>query len=343
MKDLRVGFFGAGGINGVHAKAVQKLPGTRVTALYNHNRARAETFNADRVGGAAKVFDDFDQMLAADLIDVMYVAIPPGAHNGEVERAAAKGIHLMLEKPIALTMERADSIAAAVRKAGVVCQIGHHMRHSAPVRKLKQMIVDGSAGRSLMMQGRFFTNGLFPAWWRNPKLGGGQLIEQSIHIYDIARHFLGEPAIVTAFADNLIHQRFPDYQVDDASAATVRFHDGAIASICAANIADPQHGSITFTVMCEKVMAEFRNPTEATFVHHGGRVGDELKGVTIAREDVSTPYNMYDELSANFIGAIRGEQALRSTVDDGTGSLRLVLAAAESARANGSPRFVPEK
>ena len=62
------------------------------------------------------------------------------------------------------------------------------------------MLVDGSAGRPVMMQGRFFTNALFPAWWRNPNIGGGQMIEQAIHIYDLARYFLGEAQIITAFS-----------------------------------------------------------------------------------------------------------------------------------------------
>lgn len=340
MKPLRIGFIGTGWVNSVHAKALRKLPGIEFAALCNHHLAKAEKFNAEHCGGAARCFDDWREMLDSVPLDAVYIAIPPGAHNGETEYAAAKGIHLMLEKPIALSMDRAESIGDAVRKAGIKCQIGHHMRHATPVIRLKQMIDDGSAGRPLFMQGRFFTNGLFPKWWRDPNLGGGQLVEQSIHIYDLARHFFGEPDKVTAFADNLNHRRFEDYQVDDVSAATVRFRNGGLASLCASNCAAPNAGSILYTVHCQNVAVEFRGFDDATFLIHGNKTSEEInRGEGVVRhEEVKSEKNVYDELSANFIGAIRDDVPLRSSIDDGVNSLRLVLAAAESARQNGAPQ-----
>ncbi len=340
MDEIRVGLFGTGWINSVHAKAVQKLPGVRVTALYNHNPQKAHDFNTKHTGGGAEVFDSFQKMLDAEMIDVLYVAIPPGAHNGEVEAAAAKGIHLMLEKPIALSMERANSIATAIRDAGVLCQIGHHMRHTGPAMKLKKMIDDGSAGRPVLMQGHFFVNGLFSKWWRDPKLGGGQLVEQSIHLYDLARYLFGDAQTVCGFADNLVHRHMPDYTVDDVSASTIRFANGAIASLCAANAADPIKGSIAATVLCEKVCVTFRGFDEATFVNHGGRVGPDMDPEAIVREEVKSDVNCYDELSANFLGAIRGTERLRSDITDGVEGLRLVLAAAASSVAGGMPQSV---
>lgn len=279
-------------------------------------------------------------MLEEQKLDALYVCLPPGAHCGQAEAAAARGIHLMLEKPIALTMQRAESIRAAVKKAGVLCEIGHHWRHTAPVRRLKGMLEDGSAGRPLMMQGRFFVNALFPAWWRDPAMGGGQLIEQAIHVYDLARHFLGEAQTISAFVDGLNHQRFPDYRVDDVSASVIRFRNGAIASICGANCAEPCNGSVTSTVLCQNVMVEFRSPDEATFIYHGGKVSEEIaKGEgKVTREEVKNQGNNYELLGANFISDIRGQEQLRSSVDDGVEDLRLVLAAAESSRADGTPQ-----
>ncbi len=340
MQPLRIGMIGTGWINSTHAKSLNKIPGIEIAGLYNHHLAKAVKFNVDHAGGGAKCFDDWKAMLDTVPLDAVYVAIPPGAHDGESEYAAAKGLHLMLEKPIALTNDRAESIGAAVRKAGVQCQIGHHMRHSAAVIKLKQMIDDGSAGNALFMQGRFFTNGLFPKWWRDPKLGGGQLIEQSIHIYDLARHFFGEAQTITAFADNLNHQRFDDYKVDDVSAATVRFKNGGIASLCASNCAAPNDGSITFTVQCQNVAVDFRGFDDATFHIHNNKTSEEIgRGEgKVERVDVKSDKNVYDELSANFVNAIRDGTPLRSGIDDGVNSLRLVLAAATSAKQNGAPQ-----
>jgi predicted dehydrogenase len=339
MNTLNIGFLGTGWIAGTYAKALAKLPDVKITALCNHHVEKAQKFSAEHTGGAAKAYGDFDQMLANEKLDALFVCLIPGAHTGQAEAAAAKGIHLMLEKPIALTQQRAESIAAAVRKAGVQCQIGHHMRHTAPSIKLKQMLADGSAGRPLQMTGRFFVNGLFPTWWRDPQRGGGQLVEQSIHVYDLARYFLGEADVVVGFKDKLSHERFADYQVDDVSAATVRFRNRAIASLCASNVADPTGGSVTFSVACEKVMAEFTSPNEATFVHHGGRVGDEIKDrASVVREEMKTEGpSAYDELTRNFLSAIRGTEKTRSSITDGVESLRLVLAVADSSDHDGRP------
>ncbi len=342
MKSLNIGFLGTGWIASTYAKALAKLPDVRITALCNRHVERALKFNTDYAGGHAECYDDFDKMMAMESMDALFVCITPGSHDGQVEEAAARGIHLVLEKPIALTQQRADSIEAAVTKAGVHCQIGHHMRHSGPARKLKQMIDDGSAGRPLMMQGRFFVNGLFPTWWRDPKIGGGQLVEQSIHCYDLARYFFGDAKTVVGFKDKLTHERFADYHVDDASAATILFKNRGIASLCASNCADPTKGSTLFSVACEKVYVEFRSPDEAEFVMHSGQVGDEIADKNaVPREIVKTEGpTAYEELARNFIAAIQGKEKTRSTVRDGVEGLRLVLAVAKSSDEGGMPQAV---
>jgi predicted dehydrogenase len=337
MQNLRIGFIGTGWVADVHARSLAKLPDITLAAMYNHNLPKAEAFNQKHAGGKAKCYDDWRRMLETEKLDAVYVGLPPGAHVGQTELAAERGCHLMLEKPIALTLDRAQSIAAAVRRAGVKCQIGHHMRHAMPVRKLKQLLTDGSAGRPLLMTGRFFTNALFPAWWRDPNMGGGQLVEQAIHIYDLARHFFGEPETITAFADNLFHQRFPDYRVDDVSAATIRFQNGAIASILAANCYTPHGGSQAMTVLCENVTVEFKSPNEASFAFHGGKKSEEISKDAVRHEEIKTDFNVYDELSANFLAAIRDNAPLRSSIDDGVNSLRLVLGASASAKTAGQP------
>jgi len=336
MKPLRIGFLGTGWIAATHVKSLAKLQNIEVVALCNPHIEKARAFNEKHLAGHAACHADFDQMLKAESLDALYVCVPPGSHTGQVEAAAAKGVHLFLEKPIALTLDRATSIYTAVQKAGVKCAISHQMRHTAPSIKLKQMLTDGSAGKPLMLQGRFFTNALYPAWWRDPQRGGGQLIEQAIHIYDIARYFLGDAQAAAGFKDNLIHQRFPDYRVDDVSASVIRFQNGALAGICAANCADPQVSYISFTVMCEKVYVEFRSHDDATFVHHGGKVADEYQpGEQATREEVKTAGSCYDELTRNFIAAIRNGEPVRASITDGLESLRLVLAAAASSNAGG--------
>lgn len=342
LQEIRVAFFGTGSIAKSHAKSLSAIPGVKITSLCSRTIEKAQAFNAACANGQATCYGDFGQMLSKEPIDALFACVPPGAHTGEVETAAGRGIHLMLEKPIALSMERANSIAAAVKKSGVRCQIGFNIRHTAPSLKLKQMLNDGTAGRPLMMRSRFFVNNRNSAWWRDPNMGGGQLIEQAIHLYDLARYFLGDAQTISALVDNLAHRHQSDYPVDDVSTSNIRFRNGAIASICAANCADPWIGHLDFTVLCENVMAEFRSTDEASFVYHEGKTQEQLaKQGYIPREEIKSTRVPYDSQAQNFIAAIRGTEDLRSSVDDGVEALRLVLLAAESSRLGGAPQALP--
>lgn len=336
-KTLNIGILGTGGIAAAYAKPMARMQDVRITALCNRTLAKAKAFNDAHCAGESACYDDFGLMLSREPLDALFICMPPGAHAGEAEAAARRGIHLMLEKPIALSLDRAESIRSAVREKNVVCQIGHHFRHTEPVRRLKAMLDDGTAGRPLMMQARFYLNGMFPAWWRDPQMGGGQLIEQSIHLYDLARHLFGDAIAVAGFAGKLAHERFDDYRVDDASASVVRFRNGGIASITACNLWAPSEASVSFDVMCEKVLARFTSPSEAVFIHHEGRKSEEVRRdkIELKRESVRGEGH-YAELARNFIEAVRGNEQARSSIDDGVEGLRLVLSVAASSSAGGA-------
>ncbi len=342
MREIRAGIFGAGRIASQHVASLQRLQDVKIVAICSRSQKRADDLNARSLSGEAKAYSDFDAMVGEARLDVLYVCIPPGAHNGEVEKAARKKIHLYLEKPIALSLERAKSIADAVHAAGIKCQIGHHMRHSEPVRRLKEMLENGSAGKSLLMRAHWLCSVLHGEWWRDPRLGGGQLIEQAIHLYDLARYFLGEAEIVTGFVGKIGKDRFAQYTVDDTSAATIRFRNGAIGSLCASNSADPWHPSVGMTVVCEKVLVEFKSPDEALFLHHDGMVAEEAwkPGAKRKCEDVKSISNSHHEITRNFIAAIRDGEPLRSSVEDGIEDLRLVLSVAKSSAEGGAPQLL---
>jgi predicted dehydrogenase len=340
MKEISIGFLGAGGIAGQHIRSLSRLSGVRVVGICDHNLAKAESLNSQQLSGTAKCYPGFSQMLAEAPMDALYVCIPPGANRGEVEAAAGKGIHLLLEKPMALDLVRAQSIARAVHDAGVKCQLGYHMRHTEPARRLKTMLEDGSAGRPLLMRAHWLCSALHGEWWQDPNMGGGHLIEQVIHLYDLARYFLGDAATVTGFVANLGKHRFPDYRVDDTSAATIRFKSGAIARLCASNSADPWDPSVGATVVCEKILVQFKTPEDALFLHHHGMVAEEAWKPNAQRrcDDVKSLSSPRDEINRNFIASLRENEALRSSIDDGLETLRLVLSVAKSSAAGGAPQ-----
>jgi predicted dehydrogenase len=306
-----------------------KISGTRIVAVCSQPLATAKALAAEIHGATPAVFSDFGRMLDEAELDVLYICLPPFAHSGQFEAAAARGIHIFIEKPIALTLERARSMVAAARRAKIVTQVGYHMRFGGAVRRLKTMIDDGTAGPPTLFDGRFECNSLHSPWWRDIRKSGGQVFEQAIHLYDLSLHLLGKPRIVSGFTSNLCHGETEGYSVEDTSAATIRFSTGALASISATNCAVPLQWNVPFTVVCEKLTGYFANHNEATFVFTAGAKPRTLK--------VATAVDPFLEEDRAFIAAARGRKAPTATVEEGLTGLRMVAGVQESSLKNGAP------
>ena len=108
---LRVGILGAGGMGNQHGRRLAEQRGVRIVAICALEGA--QELSERTTGGKAAVYTDFDQMLKEQTLDVLYVCIPPGQHMGQEEKAARRGIHLFMEKPIAVEPKRAGSIVRA--------------------------------------------------------------------------------------------------------------------------------------------------------------------------------------------------------------------------------------
>lgn len=326
---LRVGFLGAGYMAGVHASRLKQCGGTEVVAACATTEARAATL-LKNIGAQGTAYQDFEKMLSREKLDVLYVCLPPHAHNGQVESAATKGIHLFLEKPIALTEERAQSMVQAVGQAKVITQVGYHNRFGHAVRRLHEMIISREAGPPTMFIGSYQCNCLHSEWWRDVKRSGGQVVEQAIHVYDLATFLFGIPETVTGRMTNLFHNTVSDYTVDDTSAAIVEFQNGALASITASNCAVPMEWNASFSAICGNLTVIFRSASEAIFIHTA-----EGKAV---KETVSREEDLYLLENRNFLAAIAGREPALAPITDGLQSLRVVLGVAASSCANGAPQ-----
>ena len=324
---LQVGILGAGGMGYQHGQRLVKERGVSLAAICALEGA--EALSQRLTGGRAAVYTDFDQMLKEQAPDALYVCIPPGAHVGQEEKAARKGIHLFLEKPIAVEPGRAASIVRAIEKAGVVSQVGYMSRYGAAVRKLKKMIEDGSAGRPTLFQGRYFCNALHGPWWRDKAQAGGQVLEQVIHTYDVALHLFGDVASVCGLAANLCHGDVEGYTVEDTSVAAMRFKNGALGSIVGSNCAVPGEWTGSYRVVCEKVTVLFRSPNEAEFIHTGGR---KVRRETVAKESD----NLLAE-TRDFLRAVRAKGQTLAPAREGLRGVKLTSAVLASAAQGGKP------
>lgn len=327
-KTIRVGMIGLGSMGRAHTEHLRSLPFVEVVAVCGQTREKAEAFSVAHTNGEASAYERYEDMLEEARPDAVYICIPPDAHVGQVEAAAARGIAVFVEKPIALDSRVAASMARAVEEAGVVSQVGYHNRFGTAVQELKRMIEDGSAGVPTLFDGRYDCNSLHGPWWRDRSRSGGQVFEQAIHTYDLAMHFCGTPARVSGITANLAHRDVPDYTVEDTSAAIIRFESGAVASICASNCAVPNEWNSSFTVICSKVTAYFASENRAEFVFTAGPVPE--RRLFEAKTDV------YRDENKAFIAALRGEGPERCPIGEGLASLRLVERVVQSSEQDGA-------
>jgi len=336
MKALRVGILGAGFMGHTHGQRLVKRGGVSLAGICDVAPGAAAALK-DKLGATdTTVFDSFDRMLAEAKLDALYVCLPPFAHAGQVEQAAGRGIHLFLEKPIALTVPAAEKMVAAIEKAGVVSQVGYHLRFRRCVERFRQLIATGQAGTPTLFEGRYWCRMPNQGWWPDITKSGGQLVEQVIHIYDLAMHLFGPAESVIGYAPNLAHTGAAGYSIEDTSAGLVRFKNGAVASITGSNCALPVHFLGDWRAVCDRAMLEYRTtgqfwvkPDESTvFTHDGDKV---------ARAEFTEDADVSGAETDDFLNAIRTGGQTRSPARDGLNSLKLVAAVLESARQGGLP------
>jgi len=224
MKPLRVGILGAGGIAARHAAAIAAHPeAATLVACCGRDPDKAAAFAAQHGGRA---YADRERMLDEAALDILIVALPPFAHSDEVESAARRGIHLLLEKPIALDGDHADRMVAAAEAAGITTQVGFMGRFGTAVERWTELADAGATGRPGLYSARFHCNALHAPWWRERQKSGGQMVEQLIHMIDLARYFLGDPATVYARTATFFHRGVERYDSDDLSAMLLGYDDG---------------------------------------------------------------------------------------------------------------------
>jgi len=313
MNKIRIGIVGGGYMASVHAKNLATIENVEIAAICD---PFVKPENLIEAFGIKMYFDNFKKMIDEANVTAIVLTIPPFAHNGEVEYAAEKGVHVFMEKPVALTVDRAKSMADVIKRTGVTSMVGYMMRYGAAVSKLKEMIDSGKAGKVTLFDARYECNSLHTPWWKDKLKSGGQILEQIIHLYDLATHFAGAPKSVVGLTANLCHTDVEGYTVEDTSSSLIQFKNGAIGSICGTNCAVPMKWNGLFTVVCEKVTVFFDDPNNAIFVYTDGEEPIE--------EKVSGNVDTYLEEMKAFISVLSGQQLDISTIQDGLESLTLV-------------------
>ena len=325
MRRLRTAILGCGGFANRHAQNLIALPDEiELIAFGDHHERNAREFSEKYSDGKGAIFIDPQEMFEKAGLDLVVICLPPFAHTNEVELAAKYGVHILIEKPIALSSEHAWQMAAATERTGVKTQVGFMFRFGAAVEQLKELIVSGETGPVGLMSARYFCNSLHASWWRDRSKSGGQLVEQVIHMVDLMRYLMGEAVTVYSRQENLFHQDAPDYTVEDVSATVFGFPHGGMGVIYATNGAIPGRWINDYRLVSQKLTAEFTNANNALF-HFTSET-------PLRTETIASDRNIHLAELQDLITAIRTDGKTHTPMREGAKSLDMALAATRSAQ-----------
>ena len=200
-----VGLIGCGHIGQFHSRNLRgsirsELVPAAYVAVCDREIERARTFAG--IAGAETVTDAADEVFAVPGINAVYVCTETAEHPALVKAAAARGLHVFCEKPLAKSLAEVEEMVAAVEAAGVVNQVGLVLRYSPVFTVLKELTSDPGLGPLLtahLRDDQFFPiRGHYGSSWRGEveRAGGGTLIEHSIHDVDLFRWLFGEISAV---------------------------------------------------------------------------------------------------------------------------------------------------
>jgi 1,5-anhydro-D-fructose reductase (1,5-anhydro-D-mannitol-forming) len=208
------------------APAITRQGDSELVAVTSRSLERAERFAGRH--HATRAYDDFAAMLADDAVDVVYVATPNGLHAEHTLAALDAGKHVLVDKPMALSIEDGRAMIAAAHAAGLKLGVGFQLRHKEANLAGRDAISEGAIGRPVLFElsvgaGR----DLYPydTWRADGALaGGGTLLNQGTHAIDLAQFLAGSPIVeVSALADS--------DSIEDVSAAACRLANGALVTI----------------------------------------------------------------------------------------------------------------
>jgi predicted dehydrogenase len=233
---IRVGLIGCGGIMGAHLPGWRAVEGRAlVTAACDVNAENAQK-RAEELGGTAKVYSDWRDVLASGEVDAVDIALPHKLHRDAIVDAAEAGKHVLTEKPLCTTLDEAREIEAAVKANGVTLMCAHNQMFEPAPRTARQWIRDGKIGRVFSLR----TVDCFLAgsrqepgmWgWRGSaeEAGGGCALDTGYHpTYLLVSIANSEPTEVVSFSANYNQ---PYLEAEDTAQTMVRFENGAIGTL----------------------------------------------------------------------------------------------------------------
>lgn len=324
-KEFKVGFIGAGGIAHTHAKNLKKVEGVELVCAADVSDKGLEKFVADQ--GVQRTYKDYKEMLSKEKgkIDAVCVCTPNGLHAENSIAALDAGMHVIVEKPMAMNGRECADMIDAAKKAKKHLVVGFQWRFHPKAQLLKKQADDGVFGKILFVRVQALRRRGIPNWGvfgRKDLQGGGPMIDIGVHACEMAHYVMGCPKPVSASGKTWTYLGnkpmealgmwpnwdYKTYTVEDLAVGMVRFDNGAMMSVEASFAAHIEKDVFSFQIMGEKGGGTFE--PLAVFKDEHGYMWNETPG--FVPNDDNFAYKM-----KHFVEVCRGERESASTGEHG--------------------------
>ena len=239
MGRIKTGIIGCGKVAHIHAAALSNIPESAFTAVYSRSREKADAFGAQH---DVKGYADLESFLAGSGVQAVLVATPHPFHAHPTLLAARHGVHVMIEKPLASSLQDCDAMILSMHQARLKLAMISQRRCYEPVKRIKQAIDKGKIGTPILgtvtMLGwrdqKYYDADPWRGTWKEE--GGGVLVNQAPHQLDILQWYMGDIDELYGCWGNLNH---PYIEVEDTAVAVIRFNNGALGNILVSNSQNP--------------------------------------------------------------------------------------------------------
>jgi len=328
LNKLGIGMIGCGGIAGIHARCLSTISKIKLEAFTDIVEEKAKAF-ATQYGGRA--YSDWHEMLDKEKLDIVYISLPPYAHEDEVMVAAEKGINIFIEKPIALNMKLAREMMRTAEKYDVKSQVGYCCRFGAGIEKARNLIGSEEAEEVGLAVGWYWCHFLGGQWWRDKEKSGGQVVEQSTHLYDAFRYLCGDVEIVYGHMNKKFWVEISDLTIEDISSSTFRFRSGAIGSIAATTWGVPNQWWLRWLIATKNYTLESSGSNNLTC---------HTTKPPVKTQMTSEDRDVYLLEAKDLIQAVLKDKETRIPIEEGARTLEFTLAARKSME-TGRPVTLP--
>lgn len=341
MNQRKIGYAVLGlGIGMAHADAAYQSENADLVAVcdIDHNRLK----RAVRKYAGVTAYESFEDLLRDDRVDVISICLPSAMHADFAVRAMEAGKHVLVEKPLDITPDRARLIEEARIRTGMICGVVHQNRFNVDMYPIRETMESGRLGQLILgtfavkwyRDQAYYDNGGWRGTWEMD--GGGSLMNQAVHTVDLMQWLMGDVESVTSHVGIYDH----DIKTEDTTASLIKFKSGAVATFVSTTCAYPgisteimlygTGGSIEADADCLKTWkmkdAEDEDAEEsAMLARYGGG------NLTACPEDAARLFG-HDHVVEDMITAVRDGRTPEVTPADALKAVEIVCTVYESAR-----------